>query len=170
MSETWKVVGTRVGMPVIETFTQHTTVRVTARAMLAHEDRPRNAFDRDRIRKGGADEAIDATVVLRTEECDLPGERPEAHDVKTLVAKAIDRAINEARAAAEAFIAAVAAEPPATAFDAAALRDAYRLGYERGSYDANAPTLKVDDEHYRFCEGHDLKPHLGEPAEVAAAA
>ncbi|MCJ2078115.1 hypothetical protein MKK68_21120 [Methylobacterium sp. E-016] len=133
MSENWTLAGIRVGMPTIDTIDDRTTVRVTARALMVQEDRPRNAFGRQEIRAGGYDEALDATVVLTDEDGDLPDERLEASDVKVLVTRIIDRAIVEAREAARALIEALAAEPPAPTFDTAALRAAYRLGYDRGA-------------------------------------
>lgn len=102
MSETWKLIGIKIGMPSIDTLNNCTTVRVTVRALLLQEDRLRTAFDRQKIQTGGFDEALEASVVLSEE--GIPDGGLGASGVKELVTCAIHRAIAEARTAATAWI------------------------------------------------------------------
>lgn len=59
---------------------------------------------------------------------------------------------------------------PAPTFEAAALREAYRLGYDRGTYDAGGDPVAVDykSDRHLFVEAVDLRNYLGE-AGVAEA-
>ncbi|MEE7456779.1 hypothetical protein MPAR168_00775 [Methylorubrum populi] len=54
--------------------------------------------------------------------------------------------------------------PQAPIFDAAALRDAYRHGYDRGRYNAGGDQVAHDHEDaaYSFCMAADLQDYLGE--------
>lgn len=56
--------------------------------------------------------------------------------------------------------------PQAPIFDAAALRDAYRHGYDRGRYSAGGDPAAHDheDAEYAYCMAADLAPYLGEAA------
>lgn len=49
-------------------------------------------------------------------------------------------------------------------FEASVVRDAYRLGFERGTYEngGDPTTLDLDDSAYRWGQAHDLAVHLGE--------
>ncbi|KTS34218.1 hypothetical protein NS228_05305 [Methylobacterium indicum] len=150
MSENWTLAGVNVGAPSVTTRASGTTVRVTAEALL--------------VRPRGRNTSVEATVVLDADDGGLPGESPEQQDVKALVKRAIDRAVAEARAAAAAFVEALGTEPPLPMFPAAALRDAYRLGHDRGTYDAGGDPAAYDYESdsFRFCEAADLSAYLGE--------
>lgn len=149
MDQQYHLAGINVGAPSVTTRNDGTTVRVTATAILVRHRGPRTSPE--------------ATVVIGDDDAGLPGERLEAQDLKALVTKAIDRAVVEARASAAAFIEAIASEPPAPTFDAAALRAAYRLGHDRGTYDAGGDPSAVDPDSpaFRFGEAHDLKAYLG---------
>lgn len=151
MNQTWHLLGTTVGAPTVRTADNGITVTATATAHVWRSDSG-----------GDGDLDIPATVILTLGGELMPSERAEASDVKALVARAIDRAVSESRAAAEAFIEAAAAEPPQPAIDVATLRTAYRDGYVRGSYDAGADPVGTDTAHYRFVETHDLGPHFSE--------
>lgn len=150
MSENWTLAGVNVGAPSVTTRASGTTVRVTAEALL--------------VRPRGRNTSVEATVVLDAEDGGLPGEGPEQQDVKALVKRAIDRAVAEARAAAAAFVEALGTEPPLPTFPAAALREAYRLGYDRGHYDGGGNPVAVDHDgdEFRLREAADLSAHLGE--------
>ncbi|MBY0254556.1 MAG: hypothetical protein K2X54_24780 [Methylobacterium organophilum] len=150
MSENWNLAGVNVGSPSVTTRASGTTVRVTAEALLVC---PR-----------GRNTSVEATVVLGEDDGGLPGECPEQQDVKALVKRAIDRAVAEARAAAAAFVEALGTEPPLPMYPAAALREAYRLGFDRGTYDAggNPLTYDHDSEEFSLREAADLSPYLGE--------
>jgi hypothetical protein len=56
--------------------------------------------------------------------------------------------------------------PQAPIFDAAALREAYRHGYDRGRYSAGGDPAAYDHEgaEFGFCMAADLAPYLGETA------
>ncbi|MET7242883.1 hypothetical protein ABZT49_05900 [Methylobacterium sp. EM32] len=62
--------------------------------------------------------------------------------------------------------------PQAPTFTEAALRDAYRLGFDRGAYDAGGHPLAYDHEgdEFRLREAADLQEYLGEaPVDEALA-
>ncbi|MCJ2039881.1 hypothetical protein MKK64_05245 [Methylobacterium sp. E-025] len=52
----------------------------------------------------------------------------------------------------------------AQSFDASVVRDAYRLGYERGTYEngGDPSTLDLEGSAYRWGQAHDLAVHLGD--------
>ena len=130
-----------------------------ARGMLARLDREGIAVvDASQARAAQALAGIDAILALR----DVAGDEELVQEWATQLGMESPAGLTAALVAVRD----VLDGPKAPIFDAAALREAYRHGYDRGRYSAGGDPAAYDHEAAEFglCMAADLAPYLGETA------